>query len=93
MGVDPHARKVDEGQSRQRLERGPRLDLAALHALEQLEHPLPIHRASEPRTVSQGERPGEQGTRIRYTKAVSALLKRVSSVQSGRSGAEPRLCG
>jgi hypothetical protein len=56
MGVDARARKVDEGQTRQRLERGARIDLAAPHALEQPEHLLPIHRASEPRTVSQSVR-------------------------------------
>jgi hypothetical protein len=58
MGVDAYARKVDEGQARQRLQRGARLDLAALDTLEQLEHPFPIHRASEPRTVSQSVRTG-----------------------------------
>lgn len=56
--IDPHAGNVDEGKPRKRLERRARLDLAALHTLEQLEHPIAIHTASEPRTVSQCARTG-----------------------------------
>jgi hypothetical protein len=77
VGVHARPGKIDEGQPRQRLERGARLDLAALNPLEQLEHPLPIHRASEPGTVSQCVSTGELGAQIRRADAVSASLKRV----------------
>jgi hypothetical protein len=58
VGIDARTGKIDERKPRERLERGARLHLAALHAFEQFEHPFAVHRSSRLRTVSQGARSG-----------------------------------